>query len=105
MFCTLAQKCKYNKSVYILLNDTEYTHRNVSVYDVQYSLLHCYKQILALPEQQRSEWIREDGPFEKEMRALYLRNVFGPLVDLPKGKKPVGLKWVLMIKHEKSKKL
>jgi hypothetical protein len=63
-----------------------------------------YKQILALSKQQRSEWIGEDRPFEKEMKALYSRNVFRPLVELPQEKKPVGLKWVLTIKCDKSKK-
>jgi hypothetical protein len=59
-----------------------------------------HRDVLALPYAERQKWLGPNGAYQKELEALQERKVFGPLVDLPKGKKVIGTRWVLNIKND-----
>jgi hypothetical protein len=59
---------------------------------------HC--GVLALPYAEGQKWLGPDGAYWKELEALQECNVFGPLVDLPKGKKVIRTRWGLNIKSD-----
>jgi hypothetical protein len=63
---------------------------------------HC--DVLALPKAERDLWLGPKGAYEEELEALAKRGVFGPLVDLPKGKKVIGTRWVLARKSDGRRK-
>ena len=47
---------------------------------------------------QRSDWQKWNEAIDAELKSLAKREVFGPVVRIPKGVKPVGHKWVFVQK-------
>jgi len=48
---------------------------------------------------QRNDWPKWKGAIEAELNSLEKRKVFGPVVPIPEGVKPVGYKWVFTRKQ------
>jgi hypothetical protein len=48
---------------------------------------------------QRNDWPKWKGAIEAELNSLEKRKVFGPVVPIPEGIKPVGYKWVFTRKR------
>ena len=53
---------------------------------------------------------RNDGPkwkeaMQAELNSLMKRDIFGPVVQTPKGVKPVGYKWVFVLKHNENNEI
>jgi hypothetical protein len=59
-----------------------------------------YRDVVKLPEAERAKWLGKDGAYAKELEALKERDVFGPLIDLPPGRKAIDNRWVHDIKHD-----
>jgi hypothetical protein len=60
-----------------------------------------HRDVLALPKAERDAW---SVAYHEELEALRRREVFGPLMDLPKGKKAIGTRWVHAVKSDGRKK-
>jgi hypothetical protein len=63
-----------------------------------------HRDVLALPKAERDLWLGPKGAYKEELEALAKCGVFGPLVDLPKGKKVIGTRWVLACKSDGRRK-
>jgi hypothetical protein len=59
-----------------------------------------YRDIVKLPEAERAKWLGKDGAYAKELEALKERDIFGPLIDLPPGRKAIDNRWVHDIKRD-----
>jgi hypothetical protein len=57
-----------------------------------------YRNVVKLPEAERAKWLGKDGAYAKELEALKEHDVFGPLIDLPPGRKAIDNRWVHDIK-------
>ena len=54
---------------------------------------------------QRSDWPKWKETIQVELKSLMKRKVFSPIIETPKGIKPVGYKWVFMRKEMRKMKL
>src|SRR4051812_22955439 len=52
--------------------------------------------------QKHSEWVKWKEAIEAELRSLYRRNVFGPVVQTPPGVTPIGHKLVFVRKRNEN---
>ena len=53
--------------------------------------------------QNRHDWIKWKDAMQAELDSLNKRNIFRPIIPIPKTVKPVGYKWVFVRKrHEKN---
>jgi hypothetical protein len=59
-----------------------------------------YHDVVKLPEAEHAKWLGKDGAYAKELEALKERDVFGPLIDLPPGRKAIDNRWVHDIKRD-----
>jgi hypothetical protein len=59
-----------------------------------------YHDVVKLPEAERAKWLGKDSAYAKELEALKERDVFGPLIDLPPGRKAIDNCWVHDIKRD-----
>jgi hypothetical protein len=55
---------------------------------------YSYRDVAALPLQERSKWLGPNGAYAQELEALRARGVFGDLQELPKGRRAIGNQWV-----------
>jgi hypothetical protein len=60
-----------------------------------------HHDVLALPKAEQNVW---SVAYQEELEALWKREVFGPLMDLAKGKKAIGTQWVHTVKSDGRKK-
>jgi len=54
---------------------------------------------------QRSDWPKWEEAISSELNSLAKRKVFGPVVQMPEGIKPVGYKWVFVRKRNENNEI
>ena len=53
----------------------------------------------------KNDWLKLKETIQIELNSLMKREVFGPVVQTPKGIKPVGNKWVFVLKSNENNEI
>ena len=72
---------------------------NIFVYNIAADILKANEDLepRTVEEcQHRDDWTKWKDAIQVELNSLSKREVFGPVVQTPKGVKPVGYKWVFV---------